>query len=167
MSDIIRYTGQFLFFALIAVFIGYFSNQPVYRQFPDGKAQIKLGFAHGAARKIDCRKLSSREIAKLPANERRPNNCTRERIPIHIQLMVDNQPVYDDLLRATGLFRDGPGRAYKKFIVPAGPHSITVRLRDSKRTSGFDYEATRQVTLERYQSLAIDFKADTGGFLFR
>jgi hypothetical protein len=167
MPDMVRYAGQFLFFAIVAVFVGYFSNQPVYHQFPDGMAQIKLGFAHGAQRKIDCRKLTAKEIARLPANKRRPNNCTRERIPIHIQLMFDQQLLYDDLLIPTGLFQDGPGRSYKKIVVPIGSHSITVRMRDTKRAKGFDYEATRLVTLKPYQNFAIDFKADAGGFLFK
>lgn len=167
MSKLLKYLGQMIVLVLVAVFIGYFSNQPVYHQFPNGMAQIKLAFAHGAARTIDCRKLTSKEIAKLPPNQRRPNNCTRERIPIHIQLVLDGELLYDDLLIATGLSNDGPGRAYEKIMVPAGPHSITVRLRDSKRESGFDYEATREVELKEFQNLAIDFKADTGGFLFR
>ncbi|MCP4071530.1 MAG: hypothetical protein GY742_07285 [Hyphomicrobiales bacterium] len=167
MPDIFRYAGQFLFFAIIAVFVGYFSNQPVYRQFPDGMAQIKLGFAHGASRKVDCRKLTAKEIAKLPANQRRPNNCTRERIPLYIQLILDGKVIYDELLVATGLFNDGPGQVYKKITVPVGTHTITVRLRDTKRSSGFDYETTRQMVFEPNQNIAIDFKADAGGFLFR
>ncbi len=69
-------------------------------------------------------------------------------------------------LQATGLSRDGPARTYRKFIVAAGPHTITARLRDSKRTSGFDYQASRQIELRPFQNLAIDFKADAGGFLF-
>lgn len=167
MPDIFRYTGQFVFFVLISAFVGYFSSHPVHQQMPDGMAQIKLSFAHGAARKIDCRKLTSKEIAKLPAAERRPNTCARERIAVHIQLSVDGELLYDDLLQPTGLSSDGPARTYKKFIVPAGAHSITARLRDTKRTSGFDYEVTKAVTLQPFQNLAVDFKADAGGFLFR
>lgn len=167
MHNVLRYAGQFVFLAAIMAFIGYFSSRPVYRQAPEGMAQIKLSFAHGAARKIDCRKLTSKEIAQLPANERRPNTCTRERIPLHVQLALDGELLYDDLLEATGLSKDGPARIYRKLFVPAGAHTITARLRDSKRTSGFDYEATHQVTLVPAQNLAIDFKADRGGFQFR
>ncbi|MCP4183803.1 MAG: hypothetical protein GY761_10875 [Hyphomicrobiales bacterium] len=167
MPDTFRYASQFLFFTIVAVFVGYFSNQPVHRHFPEGMAQIKLGFAHGAKRKIDCRKLTAKEIAKLPANQRRPNNCTRGRIPIHVQLILDGKILYDDLLIATGLFQDGRGKVYRKITVPVGPHTITARLRDSKRASGFDYETTRQVVLQPYQNIAIDFRADAGGFLFR
>lgn len=167
MRKILQYFGQFIFFVVIAVFVGYFANRPIYNQFPEGSAQIKLAFAHGAARKIPCRKLTSKEIAKLPPNKRRPNTCSRERIPIHIQLTIDGKLLYEDQLIATGLSNDGPGRTYQKITVPAGQHTITVRLRDTKRTSGFDFETTRQVTLKSLQSLAIDFRADAGGFLFR
>lgn len=167
MPDIMRYAGQIVFVVLAMAFIGYFSSQPAYEQFPAGMAQIKLSFAHGGARKIDCRKLTSSEIAKLPANERRPNNCTRERIPVLVQLTLDGELQYDDVLEATGLSRDGPSRTYQKLVVPAGAHTIVARLRDSKRTSGFDYETTHQVVLKPFQNLAVDFKADTGGFSFR
>jgi len=167
MPDFFRYAGQFVFFVGVVAFIGYFSSQPIYQQIPDGMAQIKMSFAHGGARKIDCRKLTSAEIAKLPANERRPNNCTRERIPVHVQLTLDGELLYDDLLEATGLSKDGPSRTYQKLIVPAGPHTIIARLRDTKRASGFDYETTHQVVLKPLQNLAVDFKADTGGFSFR
>ncbi len=167
MPSIPQYIGQFVFFAAFCAFVGYFSNQPVYQQFPDGMAQIKLSFAHGAAREVDCRILTSKEIAKLPPNERRPNTCGRERIDAHIQLSVDGEVLYDELLPATGLSNDGPARTYQKLMVPAGEHTITARLRDSKRESGFDYEATHQAVLEPFQNLAVDFKADSGGFNFR
>ena len=167
MPELFKYAGQFVFLALVMAFIGYFSSQPSYQQIPDGMAQIKMSFAHGGARKIDCRKLTTTEIAKLPANERRPNNCTRERIPLLVQLTLDGELLYDDLLEATGLSKDGPSRTYRKLIIPAGPHTIVARLRDTKRTTGFDYEATHHVELKPFQNLAVDFKADTGGFSFR
>ncbi|MGI9380768.1 MAG: hypothetical protein ACR2OW_14085, partial [Methyloligellaceae bacterium] len=91
----------------------------------------------------------------------------RERIPLHVQFEIDGRLLYDDLLQATGLSNDGPARVYKKFVVPSGRHIITARLRDTKRQSGFDYEVNQQVTLEPFQNLAVDFKADAGGFFLR
>lgn len=85
MPDLLRYAGQAVIYAAFAVLIGYFASHPVYRQIPDGQAQIKLSFSHGAARKVACRRLSSQEIAKLPPNERRPNTCARERADIRVQ----------------------------------------------------------------------------------
>ena len=167
MPNPLQLAGQIVFFAAVAAFTGYFASNPVYNRFPEGVAQIKLSFAHGANRKVECRRLTSKEIAKLPANERRPNTCARERIAIHVQIEVDGTVLYDDELQPTGLSRDGAAMTYRKFRVPAGPHTLVARLRDTKRAEGFDYEATHQVTLRPWQNLAVDFKADTGGFSFR
>ena len=167
MPSPLQYAGQFTFYALLAAFTGYFASHPVYRQVPEGMAQIKLSFAHGGSRKTECRRLTSEEIAALPPSERRPNTCSRERIAMRVQLAVDGAVLYEEDLQPTGLWNDGPARTYRKFLVPAGPHRLDVRLRDSRRDTGFDYEATRQVTLSPWQNLAVDFHADIGGFIFR
>jgi hypothetical protein len=41
------------------------------------------------------------------------------------------------------------------------------RLKDSDRPGAFDYEMRAQVTLVPQQSLAVDFRADAGGFVLR
>lgn len=167
MPDPLRLVGQAAVYAAVMAFIGFFASRPVYHQAPDDKAQIKLSFTHGAARKVACRRLTTEEIAKLPPNKRRPNTCGRERANIHVELLVDGQAIYRDELEPIGLSGDGPARTYRKFLVPAGEHVIEARLRDSPRTQGYDFTATRTVRLEPLQNFAIDFKADTGGFVFR
>lgn len=167
MPDLLRYAGQAVIYAAFAVLIGYFASHPVYRQIPDGQAQIKLSFSHGAARKVACRRLSSQEIAKLPPNERRPNTCARERADIRVQLLVDGAILYDAVLQPIGLSGDGPAHAYEKFLVPAGEHVIEAKMRDSPRIEGYDYATSTTVRLAPLQNLAIDFEADGGGFTFR
>lgn len=167
MAKVFQYTGQAIVYAVVAALIGYFASRPIYQQFPAEKAQIKLSFAHGAARTKDCRRLTPQEIAKLPPNERRPNTCDRARVDVQVQLDVDGEVVYDASLEPTGLARDGPARVYKKFVVPPGPHVLVARLRDTRSTAGFNYETRREVDLVPGQNLAVDFKADAGGFTFR
>jgi hypothetical protein len=167
MADAARYGLQALFYLAFAVVVGWFASRPVYEQFPAGQAQIKLSFAHGAERREACRRLTPKEIASLPPNERRPNDCARERLPIQVELTLDDAVIYEAALQPTGLAGDGPARTYEKFIVPPGRHVVTARLRDSDRTEGFDYERTVDVELVPQQSLAIDFKADAGGFVLR
>lgn len=167
MPNPLQYAGQAVVFALAALFVGYFSADPAYRQVPEGMAQIKLSFRHGGARLEDCRKLTPEELAKLPASERKPSTCTRARIPITVEIALDGRPLYADVLQPTGLSSDGPAETYRKFLVPAGRHMIEARLRDSKRAEGFDYETTKDIDLAPFQSLAVDFKSDQGGFLFR
>ncbi|MCB1380364.1 MAG: hypothetical protein KDK89_18645 [Alphaproteobacteria bacterium] len=167
MPDLIRYGAQAIVYAAMTAMIGYLSASPNYRAVPEGMAQIKLSFRHGAQRVEDCRRLTPEEIAKLPAKERRPNTCSRERIPITVEFDLDGTQRYAAVLQPSGLSRDGPAETYRKFLVPAGPHRLVLRLRDSKRAEGFDYEKTLDVDLAPLQNLAIDFKADQGGFLLR
>lgn len=161
-----RYVGQVLFFAAVALVIGYFSASPPYARVPPDDALIKLSFAHGAEKKGECRKLSPEELAKLAPNMRRPTICPRERLPVDIEVVIDGAVVYVDRLPPTGLSGDGPSRTYERFILPAGEHQLILRLRDTGRTDGFDYISERRVTLAAGQSLAIDFHPVEGGFRF-
>jgi hypothetical protein len=106
----VRLIGQSVFFAAAAAFIGYVSGHPVYRQVPEGEAQIKLALQHAGARVADCRRRTAEELAKLPTAERRPNDCSRARVPLVVAISVDGKPVYEDLLEPTGFARDGAAR---------------------------------------------------------
>ena len=168
MPERVRYAGQAVFYAAVAAAIGYLASQPAITQVPDGTAQIKLSFRHGGARVEDCRRLTPQEIAQLPARERRANDCTRRRVPITVALAVNGEVLLEEELPPGGLAGDGPSEIYRKILVPAGRHQIDARLRDSKRDDGgYDYEATFDGELVSLQNLAIDFKADQGGFQFR
>lgn len=167
MANLFRYLGQAIVLAVIAVAVGYLSNGPAWVHFPSDKAQIKLSFAHGAKRKVACKRFTAKEIAKLKRHERRPHNCSRERLPVAVELLLDDRLLFSDILQPSGIARDGPARTYRKFEVDPGNRKITVRLRDSGRATGFDYEKTVNLSLAPLQNLAIDFQADRGGFYFR
>ena len=167
MTSLTQYTGQALLYAAFAAAIGTLASWPNHTQLPANSAQIKLAFNHSGARVEDCRKLTAQELSKLPSNKRKPNDCSRERVPVAIQLMIDGNLLYDAVLQPSGLSSDGQARTYQKFTVSAGKHVILARLRDSKRAEGFDYESRFEGELSSRQNLAIDFKAEQGGFLFR
>ena len=167
MPNVLKFGGQAVFLAAIAVVVGYFSASPRYHQIPEGQSQIKLAIQHGGARIEDCRKLTTKELSKLPSTERRPITCSRERVALTIELSIDGTVIYADVLPPTGLSGDGVSKAYKKFLVPAGHHVIEAKLRDSKRTDGFDFDQRIEAELKQWQNLAIDFNAEQGGFLFR
>lgn len=161
------YGLQALFYAGFALLVGALASWPRYQQVPQGAAQVKLAFNHSGTRIEECRRVSTEELAKLPSNQRRVRNCSRERLPVVIRLAMDGVPIYEAVLEPSGFFGDGQARAYEKFIVPAGKHLIEARLRDSARAEGFDYERKFEADLAPWQNLSIDFKAEQGGFLFR
>lgn len=166
MAKPLGYLGQALVYGLLALGIGYCSDRPAHTHFPPDMALIKLSFAHGA-RKEECRPRTAEELAKLSPNMRRPMVCARERLPVAVELLLNDQPLYQAVLPPTGLAGDGPSRVYQRFAVPPGRHELTARLRDTDRAEGFDYERTVVVELAPAQSLAIDFRSEMGGFIFR
>ena len=98
---------------------------------------------------------------------RRTEACERERLPLVIELDVDGEAVINLTAQPSGLWNDGPASVYERFDVAPGPHTISVRLRDTARTEGWDYEKTGNVVLEPGRYFTVTFKQATGGFNFR
>lgn len=157
-----RYLAQGMAYAAFAAFIGYFANYPAYTHFPADQALIKLSFSHGAQRKAECRRLSPEELARLAPNMRKPVQCERERLPVAVELAVDGVTLYRASVPPSGLASDGPARMYRRFTVSPGRRQVTVRLRDTARVEGYDYERSDTVELAAGQSFAIDFRTDLG-----
>lgn len=166
MTRILPWAGQIVIYALFGGLIGYFSSEPSYNYFSPDQTLVKLSFAHGAKHKGECRKRTREELQKLAPNMRKPMQCPRERLPVYVELELDGERIYQASLPPSGLSRDGPSQVYARLPIPAGRHEITARLRDTARTTGFDYERTETLDLKPGRSLAIDFRADIGGFVF-
>jgi hypothetical protein len=166
MINPIRMAGQLVVMGALFAGVAALSNRPVYRQTPPGTGIITLSFVHGADRKADCRRLTPEEIAKLAPNMRRTQVCPRERRPLYVELDVSGRTIYQASLRPTGIAGDGPSRVYERFVMPAGQYDVAVRMRDSPRTDGFDHESREHVALAIDQMLVIDFRSESGEFVF-
>ena len=97
---------------------------------------------------------------------RRPIDCPRRRVPVLIELELDGELLYRKELPPSGLAGDGVSTAYKTFAVDPGQHQLVARLRDSRRSEGFDHEMASEITLSPQQNFVIDFRPAMGGFLF-
>jgi len=166
MPDFRKTALRVVAYAMFGACIGYFSTSPPYQHQAPDTALIKLTFSHAGARQSECRRLKPEEIAALAPNMRRAMDCPRERVPLLVELLLDEKVLYRAELPPTGLAKDGPSSVYQGFIVDAGTHLLTARLRDTKRETGFDYETQRLIELAPQQNLVIDFRVDSGGFLF-
>ncbi len=166
MAKALAYAGQAAVYLLIALLLGIFSDTPSIIHFPADKARITLSFAHGGQRKGECRRLTPEEIAKLAPNMRKPISCPRERLPLQVELLLDGAPLFEASLPPTGLSRDGRSQVHRRFVVAPGSYTLTARLRDSARAEGFDYERSQEITLVPQQDFVVDFRSDTGGFVF-
>ncbi len=167
MGRIARILGQGLAYLAFGLTLAYASNRPVYQHFPADKALIKVSLSHSGKPKGECRTLSAAELGEMNQNMRRPKICPRERLPLTVEILLDGAPLMREVLPPSGLSKDGAAHLYRRFVVSPGRHRIEARLRDSARAQGFDYEGSTEVTLAPGQNFVIDFRSETGGFIFR
>lgn len=167
MIGLLRWGGQAVIYVGMALWLGYFANMPVYTHLDPELALIKLSVIHSAKRKSECRKRTQEELDAMNPNMRKPYDCPRERLPIHIELLLDGELIYDEVLQAAGLSKGSQTRAYQRIPAASGEHDLVVRMVDSARTEGYDYMKAAKIRLSAGVIFVVDFRAESGGFLLR
>jgi hypothetical protein len=167
MTGLLRIGGQFAVIVALFAAVAAFADWPVYRQIPHGSGIVTLSFVHGADRRAECRRLSPEEIAKLPPNMRKVDDCPRRRTALYVELDVGDRTLYRASLPPSGIAGDGPSRVYQRFVIPAGEYDIAVRMRDTTRPDGFDHQRSGHIVLAPDQMFVIDFRSESGEFIFR
>lgn len=158
---------QILAYGAFIAILGYFASMPSYRYADPGLASIKLSLSHATNRAKPCVPLTQEQIAELAANMRRTQSCERERLPLILELDIDERPALRLSAKPSGIWDDGPASIYERIPVPSGSHKIAVRLRESARTSGWDYASTITAELHPGRYFTITFRPENGGFVFR
>jgi len=164
----IRYIlGQSVAFVIFAVGLGYFSNSPSYTYHDPDMALIMVSFSHASERKEECRPYTKEETAALAPNMRRPMDCPRERVPVHVEIIMDDNTLLSKSYNPTGLVKDGSASIYESIPVKPGQHQLIAKLRDSHREEGFDYESSISFNLKPKELFVIDFRKELGGFYYQ
>ena len=158
---------QAIAYAAFAATLAYFSRLPAYDYAPSTLAVVKVSLSHATDRVEPCVQLTPQQIAELPPNMRRQVVCERARLPLILELDVDGAPMLRIEARPSGLWDDGPASVYERLQLEPGAHRLALRLRDSHRSEGWDYELEEQVSLEAGRYFTVTFRADNGGFRFR
>ncbi|HUW25660.1 MAG TPA: hypothetical protein VMW07_03920 [Gallionella sp.] len=163
-----QYLGQGLFYALFFGVIGYFSTWPTYTYLQPDETVIKLSFAHAGQLKEACRERTPEEIAKLPMYQRKVTTVcdSRERADVVVELEVDGKQLYHVVMPPNGFARSGTSNIYRRIQVKAGTHTFKVRLKDHVGDE-FNFTHEETVNLAPGRIMVIDFKAATGGFIFK
>ncbi len=132
---------------------------------PEGTALLRLSFAYSGVR--NCRDRTPEELAALARNMRQKQICERRRLPVEVVMQIDGAPAFQALMQPSGLSGSGPSRIYRRFVVPAGQHRVSVALRADPAVSGFTHEASFDMDLSAGESAAIDFSSTAGNFVLR
>jgi hypothetical protein len=164
----LQYIGQGLFYALFMGVIGYFSTYPKYTHLQPDETLIKLSFRHAGQHVGACRERTPEELAQLPAYQRKAGAtvCPRERADIVVELEMDGKLLYNGVLRPAGLAHSSNANIYRRIPVKAGVHTLKARLKDHPGDD-FNYVHEEKVDLAPGRIMVIDFKAATGGFIFK
>lgn len=163
----IKWIARWACLGLFAAGCVYLSTAPVYRHLEADQAIIRLSISHAGQLLGACHQRSKEELANLSRNMRDLQDCPRERSPVTVELELDNRPWYREVVAPSGLSRDGASTIYQRLALNAGLHRITVRLSDSIKSPGFNYQRSELVQLRPEQVLVIDFNRQQGGILFR
>ena len=78
----------------------------------------------------------------------------------------DGKQLYHEVLKPSGLAHSSISSIYRRIQVKAGTHTLKARLKDHAGED-FNYEREETVTLAPGRIMVIDFKAATGGFIFK
>ncbi len=153
----IRVLGQALGYGIFVMVLGVFSVWPGYQLLDEQEAMVSLTFSHAAQRVGECRRLTQEELNALPPNMRKPDECPRERHPIHVELRFDDRPVYSETVLPSGLWNDGKANVYMRATIDGGAYSIFIGMNDSGSGDGYDYVRRQDVTIAPGQNLVITF----------
>ncbi len=162
-----NWIAQAALYAVFAGVIAVFSSWPVFRSLQSDEGLVTVSIAHHGQRLQPCQQQSLEELAKLPPNMRAQSRCPRERAPLLVEVDIDGITVLRQQAKASGLSRDGAAKLYRRMPVAVGTHQITVRLRDSNRSQGFDYVREQRVELSPAEILVVDFDSEQREFTFR
>jgi len=157
--------AQVIVYAAFMAGIGYLSASPTYRHADPEQAMISLVISHPTQRIGECHKMTQEELAQVALNMRRAEECPRARHDLYVELYFDDELLFRESARPTGLWKDGNATVYGKYPAPAGSGTLTIRMRDSGRDSGFDFERSTDVELHPRQNFVVDYTT-LNGFSF-
>jgi hypothetical protein len=167
MGDLGRWSAQAVLYGLFAAALAVFSGWPPFRQLGDGQALLRLSLLHPGVPVHDCRQRSAEELAKMPPHMRTAQDCPRERSPVRVQVELDGRTLIDESFAPGGLARDGAAAAYRRIAIPAGAHTVRVRVADDARRPESGHVREQAVQLAAGQVLLIDFNPQRGGVIIQ
>lgn len=142
----------------------FLSEMPKYPFFNKGMSLIKFTFKYSGKHRTEQRELTERETKDILMHMRRTNSPfskirmigKRERLPIYVELELDNRNILSKTYYPAGLRKDIPTFAYEEFPVPPGVHHIKVKMRDSKDTNQFDYFIEKEIEVLPEKTFVMD-----------
>ena len=158
-----------LFPALLVLFL---SAKPIYPFYNKDMSLIKFTFKHSSQHTEEQRELTRVDTEDKLKHMRKTNSPFskirkeggRGRLPVYVEVELDNNNILSKTYYPTGLKNDGPTFAYEEIAISPGAHDIRVRMRDSKEEGHFDYVYQDKIEFKAGKITVIDFDEEKGEF---
>jgi hypothetical protein len=113
---------------------------------------------------VDCKEATEKETeAKLKHMRKTESpfpvmrmNCTGERIPVNVELFLDDKNVLTKTYHPSDLKRDGTTYVYEEIITIAGKHRLKARITDSKTDNPLNYTFDKEIQIKSGEVAVID-----------
>lgn len=115
------------FAVVVTLGVGALSQLPYDAESGD-HAVVRLAWRVRGIRVDDCRPLSPEELERLPSHMRITETCEGRMLPYRLRLFLDERPVVDQLIRASGARGDRPLYVYHEEHVAPGVLSVRVEF---------------------------------------
>ncbi len=152
------------FSAVPLFFILFFSMKPIYPFYSEGDSLIKLAIKYSSRYKAECRELTEKETEGKLRHMRKTQSpfsnmrmdCTGERLPISIEIFLDNKNVLTKIYHPSGMKNDGPTFVYEEIPAVPGIHKLNVKIKDSKEINPLDYKFEKEIEIKSGEVAVID-----------
>jgi len=162
----VKIAAQIVAYLAFSLIVVTFSAGPEMRLLADDEAVLSLSFTHASQRIGECTRLTQEQLNELPPNMRKPDQCPRERHPLHLEILLDGTPQFVTTVAARGLHSDGKASINKRFAVGAGEHRVSVRMNDAGGEQAGEISITRTVRLAPGENVVIYLDSDNREFKF-
>lgn len=140
-------------------------------------AVIRLAWRAPGQRIEYCRRLTPKELERLPVHMRREEVCEERILPYRLQIRVDHSLLLDRSVRAAGARQDRPLYVSDEVEVAPGKHRLTVRFYREGDTAGLgariegDFPAElildRELTLPTRGAVLVTYDRESRGLVVR
>ena len=152
------------FSAIPLFFILFFSIRPIYPFYSKGDSLIKLAIKYSSRFKAECRELTEKETEGKLRHMRKTESpfsnmrmdCAGERLPISIEISLDNKNISTKTYYPSGMKNDGPTFVYDEIHAAPGMHKLIVKIKDSKEVNPLDYKFEKEVEIKSGEVAVID-----------
>ena len=125
-------------------------------------SELLISFRHPGL--AECRPPTPEELAERPPHMQPDKICSRERLPVRLQVSVDGVVRVEQSYAPGGVFSDGNSGAVESLRLPEGSHHVAVAIGETSdandwkfseaRTLEFDSKSRRVVLFDRVEGFS-------------